>query len=62
MDLNYLLHREGVERLRAVRAASSEAREAHRGLADIFRARIDSVRRDKLAAVGLRAELRPPAL
>ncbi len=62
MDLNYLIHREGVERLRAVRAASREAREAHRGLADIFRNRIDSVRRDKLAAAGLRPELRPPAL
>lgn len=41
MDLNHLIHREGVERLRADHAASAEARAAHAGLAELFRGRID---------------------
>jgi hypothetical protein len=45
MDLNHLLHREGVERLRAVAAACAAARDAHAGLADLYRDRIDFRRR-----------------
>ena len=53
MDLNYLLHREGVERMRADGAACVESRHAHLGLAGIFRGRIDGLRRDRLAAAAL---------
>ena len=45
MDLNYLIHREGVERLRAQNAASRGAQVAHLGMADMFRDRIDFRRR-----------------
>lgn len=45
MDLNQLIHREGVERLRAVYAACTVSREAHLGLAELYRDRIDLRRR-----------------
>lgn len=50
MDLNDLHHREGVERLRAARAAGAEARSAHLALADLYRDRIDFRRRTLVAA------------
>lgn len=49
MDLDDLIRREGVERLRADRAASRSAERAHLGLADLYRDRID-VRRRTLKA------------
>ena len=45
MDLNTLIHREGVERLRARQAAGRCAQLAHLGLADMYRDRIDFRRR-----------------
>ena len=38
MDVNYYLHREQVERMRADRAASDEARAIHREMAALYRA------------------------
>jgi hypothetical protein len=52
MDLNHLIHREGVERLRALAAACTLARDAHLGLADLYRDRIDVRRRAALDAAG----------
>ena len=40
MDLNHLFHREGVERLRAAAAVCAPSRDAHLGLADLYRDRI----------------------
>ena len=40
MDVNYYLHREQIERMRASAAASEEARAAHKGLADLYRKRV----------------------
>jgi len=51
MDLNHLFHREGVERLRAAAAACIPSRDAHLGLADLYRDRIVARR---TAAVGPR--------
>lgn len=45
MDLNYLIHREGEERLRAAHAACEKSRESHLAMADMFRDRIDFRRR-----------------
>jgi hypothetical protein len=45
LDLNHLLHREGVERLRAMAADCAASRDAHLGLADLYRDRIDFRRR-----------------
>jgi hypothetical protein len=53
VDLNYLLHREGVERMRADGAACVASRHAHLSLAGIFRDRIDGLRRDRVAAAAL---------
>lgn len=44
MDVNYYLHREQVERMRADRAASDEARAIHREMAALYRARVDAYR------------------
>jgi len=52
MDVNYFLHREQVERMRADRAANDNARAAHAGLAEGYRALVDGHRRDVLAAAG----------
>ena len=52
MDLNSLFHREGVERLRAAAAACVASRNAHLGLADLYRDRIDFRRRTALDAAG----------
>jgi hypothetical protein len=51
MDLNHLLYREGVERLRAAAADCAAARDAHLGLADMYRDRIDFRRRAAHGAV-----------
>jgi hypothetical protein len=61
MDLNHLLFREGVERLRAAAADCAAAREAHLGLAEMYRDRIDFRRRAANDAAGLRPALRAPA-
>lgn len=45
MDLNHLIFREGVERLRAAVAGCAASRNAHLGLADLYRDRIDFRRR-----------------
>ena len=45
MDINYLLEREQVERVRADRAACSNSRAAHRELAERYRALIEQNRR-----------------
>ena len=52
MDLNQLIHREGVERLRAVHAACTGSRDAHLGLAELYRDRIDLRRRAANDAAG----------
>ena len=62
MDLNYLLMREQVERVRADRAASDQARAVHAELADGYRAIVDNHRRHRLADVAPGPELRRPAL
>ena len=36
MDINYILQREQIERVRAQRAASAAAREAHVSMADAY--------------------------
>lgn len=50
MDLNYYLHREQVERVRATRAHGDPARAAHRGLADLYRRQIEDYRQANVAA------------
>jgi len=45
LDINYLLEREQVERVRSQNAASSSARDAHGGLADGYRRLLDDYRR-----------------
>jgi hypothetical protein len=44
MDLNYYLQRETVERMRAAQAPSAAARQAHDGMAALYRERIDRYR------------------
>jgi len=44
MDVNYYLHREQVERMRADAAVTTEAGEVHRRLADLYRARLSAYR------------------
>ena len=46
MDVNYCLHREQIERIRAERAGSDEARTAHRRMADLYRARVIAYRQE----------------
>lgn len=53
MDLNYLLQREQVERVRAESASSDPARTAHMQLADLYRRQIEQYRGT------LNAEARP---
>ena len=64
MDLNQLIHREGVERLRAVHAACAPSRAAHLCLAALYRDRIDGRRRRSLrdAAAGPALALVPARL
>jgi hypothetical protein len=44
MDVNYYLHREQVERMRADVARSDEARAIHIEMADLYRARVTAYR------------------
>ncbi len=44
MDLNYYLHREQIERVRAEQADSRSARDAHRELAELYRQQIEEYR------------------
>ena len=44
MDLNYILQREQIERVRADLAGSGPASKAHRGLAELYREQIDRYR------------------
>ena len=53
MDLNNLFHREGEERMRAAAATCVRSRDAHLGLADLYRDRIDFRRRATLDTLGL---------
>ena len=46
MDLTYLIHREGEERLRAVHAVCGQARDAHLVMAESYRDRIADGRAD----------------
>ena len=62
MDLNYLLRREQIERMRADQAMCDDSRAAHLDLAESYRGMIDMQRRNRLAAVGLKAELQSPRL
>jgi len=50
MDLNYYLHREQVERVRAEQAGQAAAAEAHRGLANLYRREIEAYREANLAS------------
>ena len=43
MDLNYLFHRQQVERARAKAAATEEAREAHEKLARQYEEQIEKI-------------------
>ena len=54
MDLNYLLHRQQVERSRARAAASEEARAVHEALARQYEKKIE-----KLTGGGLRLSRQP---
>jgi hypothetical protein len=44
MDMNYYLHREQVERVRAKQAGPGAAGDAHRALADLYREKIEGYR------------------
>jgi len=60
MDINYLLEREQVERVRADRAACANSRAAHRELAERYRALIEEQRGD-IRAARCRSEMLPRA-
>ena len=63
MNLNQLIHREGEERLRAIAARCAPSRDAHLGLAGLYRDRIDGRhRRATLDAAGPAPGLAPPGL
>jgi hypothetical protein len=51
MDINYLLQREQVERIRAEQAACANSRAAHRELAERYRALIEQNRREMPAGM-----------
>ena len=59
MDINYLLQREQIERVRAERAASVAAKAAHREMADRYRDLVDGRRRSLLEAAGCNPDLLP---
>mgnify|MGYP001144281081 CR=1 FL=1 len=50
MDLNYYLHREQVERVRADQAEPGAVRDAHHGLAELYRREIDRYRAELMPA------------
>lgn len=49
MDVNYFLHREQVELMRAETAKCDNARAAHRELAERYRSRVEDHRRAAMA-------------
>lgn len=55
MDLNYYLHREQVERIRAQFSDAETVRAAHAGMANLYRERIEAYRLANHAPVA-----RPP--
>lgn len=55
MDINYLLHREQIERIRAATAGCDEARRAHLRMADLYREQIEGYRSAVAAASARRA-------
>lgn len=57
MDLNYYLHREQVERMRADHAGHQAARRAHSSMAELYREQIDRYR----AANGAPMPVQPQA-
>ena len=62
MDINYYLQREQIERVRADRAASPDARDAHERMAESYREQVEGYRRGLLQATGAQPDPRPPAL
>lgn len=56
MDLNYILQREQIERLRADRAAPGAAADAHRGLAALYRQQIEQYRASNEMSADLRQQ------
>jgi len=56
MDINYILQREQIERVRAERAASAAARDAHVSMADAYLALVIS-HRDRVAGAFLSGSL-----
>ena len=60
MDINYLLKREQIERVRADRAGCDRSRAAHSEMADGYRLLVDGYR-DRVAAAFSVPALRPLA-
>jgi hypothetical protein len=56
MDLNYLLHRQQIERIRAEFAASGEARQAHAELASLYEQAIEERTMGRLRFVTAHAQ------
>ena len=52
MDLNYLLHRQQIERSRALSASSDQARSAHAQLARLYEQAIEEITMGKLRFMG----------
>jgi hypothetical protein len=57
MDLNYLLHRQQVERSRARSAGSDQARGAHARLAALYETRIERITGGRLTFLRCRDQL-----
>ena len=57
MDINYIYHRRGVERLRAETAACDRSRAAHDELAERYRALIRGARASRNVAHPRRVEI-----
>jgi hypothetical protein len=55
MDMNYYLHREQVERVRADQADADSVRRAHRGLAELYREKIVQYRAQNVEQPQIRA-------
>jgi hypothetical protein len=59
MDINYLLQREQIERVRAERTTSAAARAAHQEMADRYRDMVEGQRRSLLEAAGVSPDSLP---
>lgn len=59
MDLNYYLHREQVERIRADSADTQSVRDAHLELAELYRQQIEEYRAGRIAGYQPRPAARP---